>query len=108
MDADLQAQKLKNDIDVKCSFCLSLPETRSHWFWYCKFTHELWNEIKKCIAASIFPDFVLYYKNVLFGYCDHSSKDDNAFFLVNLILLLAKFHIHKCKFTNKKQISLRL
>ena len=32
----------------------------------------------------------------------YGEKDTNAFFLINLLLLLCKFHIHKCKFTNQK------
>lgn len=41
-------------------------------------------------------------QNVLFGYTDFSRKDPNAFYIINLILLLAKYHIHKCKFSSKE------
>lgn len=40
-----------------------------------------------------------YYRDTLFVFYDHSNKDDKAFFfLTNLILFIAKFHIHQCKF----------
>lgn len=39
-------------------------------------TRELWHEINNFIAACILPNFVLYYKNVVFGCYDHSSNDD--------------------------------
>jgi len=53
--------------------------------------------VNNFIFDSIFSGFAFYYKNVILGCYVYSHKDDNAFFLMNLILLLAKFHIHKCK-----------
>lgn len=94
--------KFKNDIDVNCSFCQKHPETCTHLFWSCEFTYKFWRDFHKFIADSVFSDFHLYYKNVIFGFHNFNHKDSDAFFFINVFLFLANFHIHKCKFINRK------
>ncbi len=94
--------KMKNDTDVNCTFCQKHPETYSHLFWSCEFTYKFWRDLHKYVTDSIFADFHLYYKNIIFGFHNFNQKDNKAFFLINMLLLLAKFHIHKAKFTNRK------
>ena len=94
--------KFKSDIDVNCSFCQNHPETCAHLFWSCDFSYRFWKDFHKFITDSVFSDFHLYYKNVIFGFHYYNHKDNTAFFLINMLLLLAKFHIHKCKFLNRK------
>ena len=94
--------KFKKDIDVNCSFCQQHPETYTHLFWSCEFTYKFWRDFHKFIVDSIYSDFHLYYKNVIFGFHNFNHKDSDAFFFINMFLFLAKFHIHKCKFINRK------
>ncbi len=94
--------KMRNDIDVNCTFCQKHPETYSHLFWSCEFTYKFWRDLHKYVTDSIFTDFHLYYKNIIFGFHNINQKDNKAFFLINMLLLLAMFHIHKTKFTNRK------
>ncbi len=89
------------DIEVECGFCALHPETISHLFWSCEFTHKLWKDIASFINRNIFSDLTLHYKDVIFGCFDHKKKDNDTYFLINLILLFAKYHIHKCKFSSK-------
>uniref|UniRef100_A0A3B3I0R1 Reverse transcriptase domain-containing protein n=1 Tax=Oryzias latipes TaxID=8090 RepID=A0A3B3I0R1_ORYLA len=94
--------KFKADINTSCTFCQKQPETCSHLFWSCEFTYRFWKNIHKFITDSIFADIQLYYKNILFGFHSFDVKDRDAFFCVNMVLFIAKFHIHKRKFSNKK------
>lgn len=40
-------------------------------------------------------DFAVLYKHVLFGFWSYNRKKQA--YIINLIIILAKFHIHKCK-----------
>ncbi len=46
-------------------------------------------------------NFNLHYENVFFGYFNFDNLNNEAF-VINLLILFVKFHIHKCKFSNKK------
>lgn len=46
----------------------------------------------------LIPDISLKYENVTLGYTHYESKQSDVFYLFKLILLLAKYFIHKCKF----------
>ena len=45
--------------------------------------------------------FTLLWRDVLFGFFTYDRNKRNHFYVINFIILLAKFHSHKCKFTNK-------
>lgn len=89
--------RFKLNIDVNCTFCYSQPETVLHLFWYCDYTRKLWQDICQFIIKFIHNYFELYFKNVLFGLYNFEKQDKNVHFLCNLIILLAKYFIHKCK-----------
>lgn len=54
--------------------------------------------IDSCIVANI----MLFCKHPLFGFLDGNTNLNSQLYRTNLLILLAKFQIHKCKFTNKK------
>ncbi len=89
---------------LKCSFCECSSETISHLFWSCQYTQHFWNNVEVFIADNILKTFSLSYKHVILGYYikDRSLKDVG--FIINFILFLCKFHIHKCKFTKGKPL----
>lgn len=47
-------------------------------------------------------------ENVLFGSYNHSGNDENKFDLIHFIVIMAKFHIKKCIYTNSKPFFLAL
>ena len=98
--------KLKKDIDVNCSFCAVLPETVCHLFWHCPYVKRLWQDICVFVIDHIYADFSLYWKDILFGVSNYDRNKKSEFYIINLIILLAKFYIHKCKFTKNKPIYL--
>ena len=50
----------------------------------------------------IYEDFILLWRDVLLGFFTYDRNKLKRFYVINLIILLAKVHIHKCKFTNEK------
>lgn len=75
-------------------------------FWHCPYVQTFWNDICDFIANNIYSDFVLFWIDVLFGLFRLENNNKNITFIINLIILIAKFHIHKCKFTRKKTLIL--
>ncbi len=73
------------------------PETVLHIFWHCVHTRKLWQDICQFIVKFIHNDFELFFKDVLFGIFTSEKQYGNIYFLCNLIILLAKYFIHKCK-----------
>ena len=85
--------------DSNCSFCGAHSETIIHLFWTCKFVQRFWNDIsflinKKCAHAH---NFKFTENLVLFGNCNIIYTDK----ICNLIILIAKFFIYRCKVQNK-------
>lgn len=54
----------------------------------------------KILVNSTNQNISSFYHSVVYGYFD--SENSDVSFLVNLILFIVKFYIHKCKFSNKK------
>lgn len=93
-----------DDLDLKCAFCDSHTETVIHLFWKCEYTRKLWQDVCRFILDHICCDFELLLQNVLFGFVKNDAPADKEYFLINLILILAKFYIHKCKFAKVKPL----
>lgn len=49
-------------------------------------------------------DFTLLYKYVMFGFLNYYRKKQKPVYIINLIIILAKFHIHKSKFARKNPL----
>ncbi len=56
------------------------------------------------IADNILKTFSLSYKHVILGYYIKDSSLKDVGFIIHLITILCKFHIHKCKFTKGKPL----
>ncbi len=80
-----------------CNFCNVQDETTVHLFWYCNYTKVFWNSFCKFVIDFVYSQFSLFWKDVLFGLMDTDTNIEKEFYLINLLLLLAKYHIHKCK-----------
>lgn len=96
---NLYISRFVKNIDVKCVFCNAEEETLKHLFFECQFSQIFWKKIENYIfIQSNIPinleakDVLLYYKN----------KERKIQHLTNLIILMAKFHIHKAKFSKAR------
>ena len=47
-------------------------------------------------------NFSLFWKDVPFGFLDNESKKQKEIYLINLLIILGKYHIHKAKFNISK------
>lgn len=94
--------KFKKDIAIDCCFCNACPETAVHLFWNCSHVQRFWKKMCDYIHDKIEKDFLLCWQNVLFGLFESNSKNSDAIYLINLLLLMSKYHIHSCKYSGKK------
>lgn len=106
--SNLFMQRYKKDINGLCSFCEQAPEDSQHLFWSCPHLKSFWKSITSFIRQHFDKNFVLDYQNVLFGFFSVAASKFNQYYIINLILFLAKTHIHNRKFTNQKPCSVRL
>ncbi len=56
----------------------------------------------KFIRSNVYNDCILFGKDVELGFMEYEESKRKQFYVVNLILLLAKFHIHRCKYSNSR------
>lgn len=82
--------------DVKCVFCNIEVETCVHLFYECHFSKLLWKKIETYISSLCNISINLTAKDILLFY---NNKEKKIQHLTNLICLIAKFHIHKSKFS---------
>lgn len=96
--AEFLKKRFKFVVDA-CVFCGKLEETVEHLFVFCPVTKEFWKDIKDWLSLKIdgvpLLDTVenLYFVENL----DLSVSD-----LINVIILLCKYHIHCSKWKNSK------
>ncbi len=93
---NLYISRFIKNIDVKCVFCNAEEETLKHLFFECQFSQIFRKKIENCISLQSNLPINLEAKDVLFYYRNKERKIQH---LANLIILIAKFHIHKVKFS---------
>ncbi len=56
------------------------------------------------MMLKLLPDFSIQMRNIIFGYFDSDRTNENICFIINVIIFLSKFYIHKCKFSHCKPV----
>jgi len=87
---------------VNSSLCGVCPETMVHLFWQCPYTITAWKDQSRFITVRLIADFSLFWRDVLFGLHVNKGKKKNEIYLINLLIILGKYHIHKAKFSHSK------
>lgn len=95
-------KRYKPDIESECSFCKRSDEDISHLFWKCSYTEKFWSDVLEFIHTFFIMDFSFCFKDVFFGVVNLKTDKEGKYFIINLLFLLAKYHIHKCKFRGSK------
>ena len=92
--------KFKQNQSHLCSFCNQHSETIQHLLWKCETVRIFWDELTFMLNARCrhAHNFKVNEKLVLFGKCDMISTDN----ICDLILLLAKSFIYKCKVQGRR------
>jgi len=73
--------------DDNCSFCKSHPETLSHFFFDCIYSHTFWKEFELFFHSISKEPVSLTLKDVIIGTVDSESP------LLNYLLLIAKLYL---------------
>ena len=90
---------LHNALQMKrlllCTFCNNHSETIQHLFWHCEKVKTFWNELSTLIKQRCrnSHNFSFSENLVMFGQSDNVYTDE----ICNLMILLAKYFIYKCK-----------
>ena len=85
--------------DHLCTFCNHESETIVHLFWDCRKTNFFWTELAKLINSRAIHAHNFRFTKwlVLFGTSDSIKTD----LVCDLIILIGKFYIYRCKVQNK-------
>ena len=81
-----------------CNLCSEFPETIYHLFWQCEISRLFWENLERLLVEKTGKNISLTYKDILFGLI-HNTVDTSV---LNIIILLSKFHIYKQKMKNLK------
>lgn len=87
------------DIENKCVFCQIEIETLNHLFYECSFSRALWSKIETLLHQKTNDPIRLDLRSIVTYF---SNEQVDIEHIVNLFILLGKFHIHKAKFLNYK------
>ena len=91
--------KVESDL---CNFCNETKDSFEHYIWNCNIAKLFWKEIQSLLNQILGINMQLTKEVVLFGNnYDNVIRDKNLSQLVNFIILLAKYHLHCCKWTKK-------
>ena len=77
-----------------CSFCKSYPETLSHFFFGCLYSHTFWKEFEFYFHSISKEPVSLTLKDVIIGIVDSKRP------LLNYLLLIAKLYLWDCRRTS--------
>lgn len=94
-------ERFKIDMDFLCVFCGRETETIQHLFYKCAYSKIFWMDIQHFIRRITGQAITLQEKDI-FIYFENNKMDKDIVFFIQLILLMAKFHIHKKKWTESK------
>lgn len=86
-------------VDDFCSFCKTKQESLSHLFYGCSFCITFWKNVESYVAFKTKHTITLEGKQII-TYFDCSNR--SLCNIVNLFILLGKFHIHKAKFSKSR------
>ena len=81
-----------------CCFCNADCETTEHLFYSCTVTSLFWQDVFEWIGNKI-ENITPFDKHQILLYKDNLSKEFSE--LVNIIIVLGKYHIHSSKWKNK-------
>lgn len=93
-------QRFKLNIDYSCDFCGLHNETITHLFFECMYCKIFWIDVQNYLSKKIGQLIVLNAKDV----CIYFDQKTYSYvkFVVQLYILIGKYHLHKMKWANEK------
>lgn len=84
---------------------VTLPLKLLHLVWKCSYVKRFQQDILRFILDTVKSDFTSYLENILFGLYNFNPKEEETIvFNTFHNFFLAKFHVHKCKYSNGKPL----
>ncbi|KAK2833784.1 hypothetical protein Q5P01_017673 [Channa striata] len=84
------------NIGTACEFCKSEKEDIKHLFFECCHTKLFWRKMELYFATKTTHTIKLELKAIILDYMNNNQEIQ---YIVNLFILIGKFHIHKSKFS---------
>ena len=85
---------MKVSTSENCTFCQAEKDSIQHIFWKCPCIKRFWQTFQQTVNETIVNMNLSLTENIILFGCDDNFKSDSTF---DLIILLAKFFIYKCK-----------
>lgn len=93
-------ERFKLNIDFSCVFCGLHKETIIHLFFECMYCKIFWIDVQNYLSRKIGQLIILNAKDVCI-YFDRKI-DRDVKFVIQLYILIGKYHLHKMKWADKK------
>lgn len=84
------------DVNEMCTFCENDSETILHLFCFCPSSSLFWRDIEKFIYEKTKQAITIKPIDII-TQCNYNVKE--ICYIINIIILMGKFHIHKMKFS---------
>lgn len=94
-------ERFNLEIDYSCDFCSGEKESIIHLFCNCAFTRIFWVDMENFIRRKTNIIFMLNNFDICMYY-SNEINNNNFILLVQLLIILGKFHIHKKKWSGSK------
>lgn len=98
---NLFLKRYKNDLNDFCVFCGMIVESILHLFFECIYVKYFWIDIE-CLFGLLSGSKINISKRDVIFFCDKKDMDNSHNFMLNLLILLGKYYIHKCKWSEIK------
>ena len=95
-------ERFKINIDSTCVFCDSDRETIFHLFFHCNRSTLFWTDMQNFINRKMSTNVQINVFDVMLYFVFY-GMDSNITYIIQLLIILGKFHIHKWKCSDSKQ-----
>ena len=82
----------------KCLHCFN-TDTLEHHFYYCPGSTKFWGEVNHFLHNTISVKINVSVCEILFGIFNYLNNNNDAFLIINFIILLGKWFLNNCKST---------
>ena len=84
-----------------CNYCTEI-DTIEHHFYYCSISRTFWSKVFNWLQNIMGCKIHLSLCEVLFGIINYCFGDVEVFTALNVLILIGKWYINKCKTTEKE------
>ncbi len=94
-------ERFKLNIDYSCEFCSNEKKTIFHLFLHCIYTKIFWVDVENFITRKLNTAVKLGGSDIMIYVDDYGIEKDKVY-IIQLLVVMGKFHIHKMKWSGGK------